>query len=271
MTRTVVTADMLGTDAVTEEKIADGAVTEDKIGAAAVGSAALGATALALIGTPSDGSVTSAKLAASAISGQTEDTAPDAAADYTLTYDASTGLLKKVALAALPGTWVLLSTQTPSGVAQVDFTQFDSTKYSKYWLSIEKIAPATDNVELYLRVSTNGGSSYLAGGQYHWSRLQNQASSTAASGLGGASANQASLANAMGNGTDEAGVFEIFITPTSSLCYITYSSLWTSETPAHAGGTGSAYVVAASVNALRMLMSSGNVASGTLRFYGLRK
>ena len=52
-------------------------------------------------GTVADGSITNAKLAASAISGMTEDTTPDPVADYYLTYDASATALKKALLSTV--------------------------------------------------------------------------------------------------------------------------------------------------------------------------
>lgn len=48
------------------------------------------------IGTPADSTVTTSKLATTVISGATEDTTPDASADYVMTYDASAGANKKV-------------------------------------------------------------------------------------------------------------------------------------------------------------------------------
>jgi hypothetical protein len=235
------------TQQVTADVLADAAVTEDKL---------------------ATGAVTAAKLNVTAVTGQTDETAPAATDTFLLQKG---GALKEAALNAIPGTWQLINTYTPAAAAQQDITGFDSTKYSQYRVTIEDIAPATDNVELYLRASINGGSSFLAAGEYEHSRLQNQASSVTASGLGAATANQISIANAMGNQANETGTAEITIIPKGVRCFVMFSIVWISNTPAHAQAQGGGYVNGANVNALRVLFSSGNIASGTIRFYGLRK
>jgi hypothetical protein len=73
------------------------------------------------VGTPSDGTISAAKLAATAISGQTEDTSPDHAADYLLSYDASAGTLKKVLLARAGALTFGTSASFPAAV-NVDVT-----------------------------------------------------------------------------------------------------------------------------------------------------
>lgn len=65
-----------------------------------------------------DGAVTSAKLAATLISGLTEDTAPDAAADFVMTHDNSASALRKVALSKVGGVgkqtaWIPAGAMTP--------------------------------------------------------------------------------------------------------------------------------------------------------------
>lgn len=88
----------------------------------------------AAIGTPGDstvntaqlvdGSVTNIKLNDAVISGDTEDTAPDKAADYILTHDTSAGTTKKVILGHA-GASVQRATQSASGNS-IEFTNIPS-------------------------------------------------------------------------------------------------------------------------------------------------
>lgn len=75
--------------------------------------------------TPADNSVTSAKLATTAITGQTEDTAPNLAADYSLVWDASAAALKKVLLGRSAGP-VSSTVQASTSGTSIDFTGIPS-------------------------------------------------------------------------------------------------------------------------------------------------
>src|SRR3989344_2129528 len=63
---------------------------------------------------------------------------------------------------------VLLSTATASNSASITFTGLSSA-YSSYEIVAVDVLPATDSVSLFLRVSTDGGSTYKAGASdYDW-------------------------------------------------------------------------------------------------------
>lgn len=119
-------------EAVTTAKIDDEAVTDPKLGPAAVTAAKLahsavnGQTAETAPATGDELLLADVSAAAlrkmtlanmlKVINALTEDTAPDAAADYLLSYDGSASGVKKVLLGRLGG-WVLHSTQSASGSA----------------------------------------------------------------------------------------------------------------------------------------------------------
>ena len=70
----------------------------------------------------------------------------------------------KVALFGVAGvstaSVVLLSTQTASDSASLDFTSGIDSTYGEYIFKFYDINPSTDSTELRLNASTNGGSSY---------------------------------------------------------------------------------------------------------------
>ena len=74
------------------------------------------------------------------------------------------------------GTEFIASSGAISDAANVSFTQFDASKYDHYQFWFQHVIPATDVVELYGYVSTDGGSSYdTTNGNYH---LQNTTGQT---------------------------------------------------------------------------------------------
>ena len=63
----------------------------------------------------------------------------------------------------------LASSGAISNAASVSFTQFDASKYDHYQFWFQNVIPVTDNVDLYLRTSTDGGSNYASSnGDYHF-------------------------------------------------------------------------------------------------------
>jgi len=129
------------------------------------------------LGTPSDGTVATAKIAANAvtaakfnadvISGQTALAAEPADTDEFLVSDA--GVLKRIDYSLIKGGGGLIHIKTQnitSGVSSVDFNHgssdvvFDST-YNAYKLIVSDMRIATDNQKLHIRYSTDAGSSYL--------------------------------------------------------------------------------------------------------------
>jgi len=129
------------------------------------------------LGTPSDGTVATAKIAANAvtaakfnadvISGQTALASAPADTDEFLVSDA--GVLKRIDYSLIKGGGGLIHIKTQnitSGVSSVDFNHgssdvvFDST-YNAYKLIVSDMRIATDNQKLHIRYSTDAGSSYL--------------------------------------------------------------------------------------------------------------
>ena len=73
------------------------------------------------------------------------------------------------------GTWnaagglKMISNTDISSAATYNFTGFTAASYEHYQFHLQNLIPATDNVHFLCRTSTDGGSSYDAGGSdYDW-------------------------------------------------------------------------------------------------------
>lgn len=165
---------------------------------------------------------------------------------------------------------VKISSVTASNSASVTFTGL-STSYRDFLIVLSNVIPSTDAVNLLLQTSTNNGSSYDAGASdYKWiSKVTTDA---------GTEFNNASTAStsirimdALGNSTGEnlSGHLTLHSPQTAGYFLATWLVTSLSATPALCMTTGSGIrVTAADVDAIKLTMSSGNIASGTFTLYG---
>jgi len=164
---------------------------------------------------------------------------------------------------------------TASASAALDFVF--SGSYREYVLKFWQLLPATNSVTLYLRTSTNGGSTYDAGGSDYKQVLMYANES------GGAPANQANSAQsfipltipggAIGNGANQTGVsgeVRLYNPTASAYCTISVDTgyLSTADSLHTVRGNG-VRLTAQDVNAARFLFSSGNITSGFAQLYGV--
>ncbi len=174
-------------------------------------------------------------------------------------------------------TRVLLATKTASASATLDFTEFNNAVYKWYEFELENVKPATDDVYLRTRFSTDAGATYDAGASnYQYmgyacgsGGLQNHAST-------GAVAIDLTYVGAVniGNAAAELGVSGIVKVYNASLS-AGYTRLFasleyddTTTTVVNMGLSGSRRA-AQDTDAMRFLMSTGNITSGTIRMYGI--
>jgi len=168
-----------------------------------------------------------------------------------------------------------LATADASSDAAVEFTQLDDTKYDAYEIVLNNVIPATDDVHLYIRTSTDGGSSYDSGASaYGWEARGGGAN------VGNDQADNAirltdtGTANAVGSAAGEGGVSGRLFLPGPNLAKNTMISF--ELTIQNAAGNiikvsgGGARLSAADVDAVQILFASGNIESGTITLYGLR-
>jgi hypothetical protein len=161
---------------------------------------------------------------------------------------------------------VPITTVTASNVATVDFTGIDST-YSEYQIHVINARPQTDNQILQMRTSSNGGSSYDAGGgdYRYFINLQTDAAAInlTIAGVGNADVNEAGWS----------GNITIF-NPSGTILwkemmfhYVMTNASANSESQIGYARRGAATVV----NAVRFFFASGNIASGIFTLYGVRR
>jgi len=177
------------------------------------------------------------------------------------------------------GSWSLLDSQTASTSASLDLVNGIDGTFDAYVLVLNNILPATDGVGLELRLSTDTGSTWKTGANDYEYALDyvTSAAGTANSVSAGAThilINRAggTLGSAAGEGLS--GTIQIFKpsvrTPKVEYAVTYLSSAATPELDRVRGG-GTYNGGAETFNAFQLIMSSGNIASGDVALYGLRK
>ena len=101
------------------------------------------------------------------------------------------------ALGGGSGALTLLEQHTASASSSLDFTTAITSTYDEYLIEFVGIVPATDAVEMQLRMSTNGGSSYDSGANYSDTGFAITLTGTATTGATGAT--EISLNSSTGN------------------------------------------------------------------------
>jgi hypothetical protein len=184
----------------------------------------------------------------------------------------TSGQMLQTAGAAANPAWAspgqqLLATGSASGAATADIVLTSFTAFRNLVIFLNNIVPATDDTQFYMRTSTNGGSSYDSGAtDYVWT---NYSFSSSEGGPTSASNGAAQI----GIGTDDAvaklssdagasASYRIYLPnrTTSNKCLVQWSggNVGTSNNAFVTIGTGFRNS-AADVDAVRFLMSSGNI------------
>ena len=179
------------------------------------------------------------------------------------------------------GTLVLLSTQTASASATISFTTGLDSTYDEYIFKFINIHPATDNAEFQFNMSTDSGSNYnvtktttfflaqqAEDGSY--SSLEYGASRDLAQGTG----NQY-ISVGVGNDNDQNVNGSLTLFNPSSTTYVKhYISITNSSqgsdysVNSYSAGYGN---TTSAVNAIRFVMTSGNIDDGIIKLYGVKK
>lgn len=172
---------------------------------------------------------------------------------------------------------VLLDTVTAAASASMDFNSLISSTYDKYVFDIINFVPATNTAQIYIRTSSDGGSTYDAGGSdYVYCGTEMVVGAGALNFITSAGAARiATMANGISNTEAHGGAngrVELFNPAGAAFKQLTYQLSWMSGAAASLTSTGQGTRVSASaVNAVRFLASSGNITSGTIHMYGVNK
>jgi len=163
-----------------------------------------------------------------------------------------------------------------SSSASVEFTTagwFDGT-YKELIFKFIDILPANDGANIYVRGSTDGGSTYLNTNEYDYANFGRGQSGNVSS--NGASASFIRLnagANGIGNASNEGFGGELSLLNPSTSTYKRVLNLSNQKDSAgdfNYQSGGGLILTTSSVNAIQFLMSSGNISSGEILVYGVR-
>jgi hypothetical protein len=166
-----------------------------------------------------------------------------------------------------------------SGSASGATLDIDLSSYGSYAGIIIKLhlLPATDGTDIYMRFSTDGGSTYDAGaGNYNYATTIVRSVGTTAVGADDAATELRIFAAAViGNSATEGANVTVDLfnhTSTALWSRATWNGYCISDDATPAGrfvSGGGAREAAQNTDAVRFLFSSGNITSGTYRVYGL--
>jgi hypothetical protein len=175
------------------------------------------------------------------------------------------------------GSLILLEQHTASSSASLSFTSWYSSLYDVYVVELVNLIPATNAVNCYMRMSTNGGSTYDAGTNYNNGSWRYSSGGGAAG--GGNGQNQFDIdglttADHISNSANYGlcGTLHLYSPGSTALYKQIRGEVTMLETAAGLMANCilvGAYAVTTAVNAFQILMSSGNIASGTVRIYGI--
>lgn len=174
---------------------------------------------------------------------------------------------------------VLLSTATASASSSLDFTSLIDSTYDEYVFILSAIECATDDVDFYVRTSTDGGSSFDSGASdYSWSYHRALSSSSTAITRSDSNDSRINISNNPGSagwsnsaGGSLEGVIRLHSPSSTNRTNISFhltGDSATGETLSAIGGGQRQQ--GEDVNGVRFLFSSGNITSGNIRMYGVK-
>lgn len=172
----------------------------------------------------------------------------------------------------IPGIQKIASGSSTS-IASLDITQTDSAKWKHYLLVIHNLVPATDATALYLRTSTDGGSTFATDAAYYWAGDDSDGTSLVVNGGAAAAALTIGVAARHGTATGEVGAGLIWIlnphdanTRTRMIWDYTHVDAVAAFKHIHACGHHNANE---NNNAFRLIFQTGNIASIKWTLYGI--
>lgn len=157
---------------------------------------------------------------------------------------------------------------TGGAVANVAFSlaSYISLGYTQFELEVDDIAPSTDNVDLRMVISTDGGANYLSTA-YGYAMQRTSIDSDRQS-----NAAHFKLANGQGNAAGEVGNFRIRFDISSARFWLSWMGHIYGTDGSFCGLFGDGGHRTGNVNQVRLQYSSGNIASMVKhRLYGIKK
>ena len=176
------------------------------------------------------------------------------------------------------GAMTLISTQTASSSATVSFTSGIDSTYKEYIFKFINVLPASDGVKLKFNLSIDGGSNYnvtKTASNFYAGHLENDSATGFGfdSGLAQSTSDAFATVGAIGSAADEgcSGFLHLFDPSNTTFIkhFISKVTIYGSNPQSqitYGAGYGN---TTSAVNAVRFNMESGNIASGTVKLYGV--
>ena len=179
------------------------------------------------------------------------------------------------------GALTFISSSDISDDATVDFTGFNASLYDSYEFVFLNVGPKTDTAELFMRTSTDGGSSYESGTNAYKQSVIYRSTNDSSARVSNANTTEFQLTAApLGTGSDPAtpgqadnigvsGVINV-LGPhiTTARTRITQNIFYTRGSVVTTQTGGGETFGNTPVDAVRFFMSSGNIGYGTITMYG---
>jgi hypothetical protein len=178
---------------------------------------------------------------------------------------------------APPGAMTLIATATASNSATIDFTSISNSTYNSYLIVGDNIVPTTDSVFLQLRMSQGGTFNSTASAYVNECLRYSSTTSTVsgdASGGGATGITVNAAGETLGNNSNEQLFFVMHLSnmgSSSTFKRVSIQGEYLSAAPAYLHYLAGGQLVANSnaVDGFRFLMSSGTIASGVFKLYGI--
>ena len=179
------------------------------------------------------------------------------------------------------GKMTLLQTQTASSSASVSFTSNINSTYPIYLFKFINLHPSHSSyVDFTFQASTNGGSSYGVTSTSTWFTAYHLENDSDAAIEYNAASDQAQgtafevLCDNLGNLDDASAVGSLFLFNPSSTTFVKHymsETTYMGNDPNTLNPRKAGYFnTTSAVDAIQFKMASGNIASGTIKLYGIK-
>ena len=166
----------------------------------------------------------------------------------------------------------LIETQTASGVSSVNFTNIQGNVYDVHFITCNDIDSSTDNEELQVRFSNDGGSSYESSNYEHARQYGNASGSFGE--VRSTSVDAIDISNAIGNASNEKGNAYCYLynlNDSTKYSFVTFYSSVQNNSNVQTMAFGSAvYTQTETIDAIQVLLDNSSNISGTISLYGIR-
>ena len=170
------------------------------------------------------------------------------------------------------GMMQLIQTISASNDATIDFTGIDGT-YDVYFITGTNLVPAVDNNDFYVRTSI--ASSFKSGASdYSWDYFAFNVGGTG--NVVDASDSEIEILRAIGNDAGRSMSFNLYLHGPSNTALnkkLLYKASGTTTAGVLQSNTGSGTYLGGTqaIDGIRFLFSGGNIASGEISLYGIKK